>query len=84
MNLTRSQLIKHCHDAIGANKYLLVRYNGYPAGLNPSLAKFVDHRSDLDPNKEVQAESIIKQCGINEYINHKWKNSFAGKLLTLK
>jgi len=84
MNLTRQQLINHCLDAIHAGKYLLVRYDDCPVGLNPRLAKFVQHRSDLEPQKEVQAQSIIRQCGIDEYLTYKWKNSFTGKLMNLK
>jgi len=47
MNLTRQQLINHCLDAIHAGKYLLVRVDGYPVGLNPRFAKQVQLRSDL-------------------------------------
>ena len=84
MNLTRQQLINHCLDAIHAGKYLLVRVNDYPVGLNPRFAKQVQHRNDLDPQKEVIAQSIIRQCGIDEYLTYKWKNSFTGKLMNLK
>jgi len=84
MNLTRQQLINHCLDAIHAGKYLLVRVDGYPVGLNPRFAKQVQRRSDLDPQKEIIAQSIIRQCGINEYLTYKWRNSFTGKLMNLK
>lgn len=73
--MTRGQLIKHCYYSLMNNRYMIVRTQFGVTGLNPNFGAIID-KTYLDRNKEIIVESVVKFCGINEYISHKIKNSF--------